>query len=177
MTKTALFVITIVLSTSMVSSQITIVFCPYIVHTYVLCTFYFKGFFVPDPELLALNGPNVKKVNDLASFIEEQSGKEHKTVNQRIKSNEENDHVNLESVIKMFEKVKKKLANCQKLKDHTHLITDHSQEVTFVKPSFARNLALHGMGKSTTAITNLGKYISMKYKLHPPGSLMEHLNV
>ena len=121
---------------------------------------------------MALSEPNVKKVNDLATYIEEQSGKEQKTINQKIKSNEENNHVNLESVIKMFEKIKKKLANCQKLKDHTHLITDHSQEVTFVKPSFARNLALHGK-----IYNNNHKSLKIYSKLHPPGSLMEHLNV
>ena len=91
---------------------------------------------------MAFSGPNVEKVHDLATNIDEQRGNEQKIINQRIKSNEENCHVNLESVIKMFEKIK--LANCQTLKEHTHLITDHSPEFTFVKPSFARNLALHG---------------------------------
>ena len=41
-----------------------------------------------------------------------------------------------------------KLANCQKLKNHTHLMADLSPEFSFVEPSFARNLALHGKTNS-----------------------------
>ena len=93
---------------------------------------------------MAFSGLDVKEVHDLATNIEELRGNERKIINQLIKSNEENCHVNLESVIKIFEKIKKKLANCQTLKEHTHLITDQSPEFTFVKPSFARNLALNG---------------------------------
>ena len=87
------------------------------------------------------SGPNVKSVQDLATNIATQSVNEQNLINQRIKSHKKKYQANLESVIKMLEK---KLANCQKLKEHTHLIADQPQEFTFVKPSFARNLALHG---------------------------------
>ena len=107
-----------------------------------LCTFWLKGFFVHDPELMDFSGPNVKTEQGLATNIAEQSVNKQNLINQRIKSNKEKLYPNIiGSVIKMLVK---KLANCRKLKEHTHLIADHSQEFTFVKPSFARNLALHG---------------------------------
>ena len=108
---------------------------------YSLCTFWLKGIFVHDPELMAFSGPNVKTDQDLATNIAEQSVDEQNLINQRIKSNKVKSYANILSVIKMLEK---KLADCQKLKEHTHLIADQSPEFTFVKPSFARNLALHG---------------------------------
>ena len=90
---------------------------------------------------MAFSGPNVKTDQDLATNIAEQSVDEQNLINQRIKTNKKKYHANLESVIKMLEN---KLANCQKLREHTHLIADQSPEFTFVRPSFARNLALHG---------------------------------
>ena len=87
------------------------------------------------------SGPNVKQDQDLATNIAEQSVDEQNLINQRIKSNKKKYLANILNVIKMLEK---KLANCQKLKEQTHLIADQPQEFTFVKPSFARNLALHG---------------------------------
>ena len=106
-----------------------------------LCTFWLQGFFVPDPELMDFSGPNVKQDQDLATNIAEQSVDEQNLINQRIKSNKKKYLANILNVIKMLEK---KLANCQKLKEHTHLIADQSPEFTFSRPSFARNLALHG---------------------------------